>query len=481
VSVNSPRSNSYNVWQPRLGVTYTFDPLDVVRGSWGEYAQPSSSAFQQYNNAEYNLPNVSPNTAFYGFGIFQPAHQIVPEISYNLDLSWEHQQKNSDLSWKLTPFLRKTRDELYTVLLDPKTAFVSAINVGNLNASGAEFLIQKGDFSRNGLSGQLALTYTYATVKFNGLPNGGTVLDGVNQSIVHYNAYTSYCANHPHSGLCSIAGQPVLPNNGAAAGACYGPGASSSAPASVVPCSSKGAIANPYWNATPQGLYDTGASYIAYNQLPGTGVSSVSSSYNIPWVSTLLMNYKHDRWSVTPALQMEAGGRYGSPVQGQGVDPISCAGSLPGSAAIDPRYQNGAVGGHPYDASTCFGNIVTPNFQSGHFDNFGAFVEPTILSLSLQSTYQVSNKLTLRLTAANLYNTCFGGTKAAWTSVPYQPQTGCWFGTGAAYIGNFYNPGDNVQQFIKNSYSPQFGNVFQLAYGGQSNPFQLFITAEMKI
>jgi hypothetical protein len=452
--------------------------LDVVRGSWGEYAQPSSSAFQQYNNAQYNLPNVSPNTSFYPLGYFNPAHEVFPEESYNLDLSWEHQQKNTDISWKLTPFLRKTRNELYTVLLDPKTAFVSAVNVGNLTASGAEFLIQKGDFSRNGFSGQLALTYTYATVKFGTLPTGGTVLDGVNQSIVHYNQFTSYCANHTHSGLCNAPG--VAPFT---ASPCYGPGTTSSGGTGIVgvPCNSKAAIANPYWTATPQGLYDPGASYIAYNQLPGTGVSSVSSSYNIPWVSTLLMNYKHDRWSVSPALQMEAGGRYGSPVQGQGIDPSSCAGFLPGSAALDPRYQNGAVGGHPYDASTCAGNIVTPNFQSGHFDNFGAFVEPTILSLSLQSTYQVSNKLTLRLTAANLYNTCFGGTKMPWTSVPYQPQTGCWFGTPAAYIGNFYNPGDNVQQFLKNSYAPQFGNVFQSAYGGQSNPFQLFITAEMKI
>ena len=126
VSVSSPGSQSYNVWQPRLGLTYTFDPLDVVRGSWGEYAQPSSSAFQQYNNTEYNLPASATNEAFYPLGFFDPAHQVYPETSYNLDLSWEHQQKNTDISWKLTPFLRKTRNELYTVLLDPKTAFVSA-------------------------------------------------------------------------------------------------------------------------------------------------------------------------------------------------------------------------------------------------------------------------------------------------------------------------------------------------------------------
>ncbi|MBV9103737.1 MAG: TonB-dependent receptor, partial [Candidatus Eremiobacteraeota bacterium] len=65
VSVVSPAVNDYRVWSPRLGATYTFSPLDVVRASWGEYAQPASSAFQQYNNAQYNLPDIGPNTAFY--------------------------------------------------------------------------------------------------------------------------------------------------------------------------------------------------------------------------------------------------------------------------------------------------------------------------------------------------------------------------------------------------------------------------------
>jgi hypothetical protein len=434
------------------------------------YQQPASSAFQQYNNAEYNLPNVSPNTAFYPLGYFDPAHQVFPETSYNLDLSWEHQVRNSDVSWKLTPFLRKTRNELYTVLLDPKTNFVSAVNVGNLTASGLEFLLRKGDFSRNGFAGQLAYTYTYGTVKFSSLPTGGTVLDGINQAIVNYNNFTSYCASHTHSGLCSIPGQTFTPGS-----ACYKGG-------NGVPCSTPGAIANPYWNAPPQGLFDPGASYIAYNQLPGTGLSAVASSYIIPHVATLILNYKHDKFAITPALQMEAGGRYGSPVEGQGINPATCTGFLKGILpGNDPRYPSGTTGGRSYDASTCSGNIVTPNFQSGKFDTFGAFVEPTVLALSSQLTYQASQKVTLRLTAANLWVDCLQGSTHPWTNIPFQSQAGCWYGAPAAYIGNFYNPGDQVQQFLKNSYGPVFGNVFQQAYGGQANPFQLFITAEMRL
>jgi len=53
-------------------------------------------------------------------------------------------------------------------------------------------------------------------------------------------------------------------------------------------------IANPYWNNAPQGLFDPRASYIAYNQLPGTGLSSVSSSYIVPHVATLLLNGRPD-------------------------------------------------------------------------------------------------------------------------------------------------------------------------------------------
>ena len=480
VGVTSPGQNSYREWQPRLGATYTFSPLDVVRASWGEYAQPASSAFQQYNNAAYNLSNVAPNTSFYTLGYYNPSHLVSPEISYNLDFSWEHQVRNSDVSWKLTPFLRKTRNELYNVLIDPKTNFVSGVNVGNLTASGLEFLLRKGDFSRNGFAGQLAYTYTYGTVKYGTLPNGTSVLQGVNQAIVQYNAYTSFCASHPHNGLCSINGQPVMPTNGATAGACYGPGSTSSSPPVVVPCGTTGAIANPYWNAPPQGLFDPGASYIAYNQLPGAGVSAVSSSYVIPHVATLLLNYKHDKFSMSPALQMEAGGRYGSPVQGIGVDPTTCAAGLAGNPNNDPRYQYGGAGGHPYDASSCGAGIVTPNFQTKHFDNFGAFTEPTVLALSSQFSYNVSNKLTLRLTAANLWVDCLQSGSHPWTNIPFQSAAGCWYGTGT-YVGNFYNPGDQVQTLFRNSYAPQFGNVFQQTYGGQANPFQLFITAELKL
>ncbi|MEO6991170.1 MAG: TonB-dependent receptor, partial [Candidatus Baltobacteraceae bacterium] len=481
-SVQSPSLNDYHAFEPRIGATYTVNPLNVVRASWGKYEQPASSAFQQYNNATYNLPNTSPNTAFYPLGFFDPTHQVYPEESYNLDFSWEHQVKGSDLSFKLSPFLRKTKNELYQVLLDPKTNFVSAVNVGNLTASGVEFQLNKGDFSRNGFAGQLSYTYTYATVKFSNLPTGGTVLDGVNQSIQNYNGFTSYCASHSTDKRCG--------SNSGNASPCYAAGAPdpTCTPVVVPPSSSTSGtsttfqpVANPYWNAPIQSLYDPGASYIAYNQLPGTGLSSVASSYNVPHVASLLLNYRHDRFAITPALQIAAGGRYGSPVEGNGVDPSTCSATLGGAVTGDTRYPYGGAGGQAYDAQSCAGLITTPNFQTGHFDNFGEFIEPTSLNGSLQASYDVSNKVTLRLTAANVITSCFGGTKEPWTSVPNQSTVGCWYTSPGGYIGNVYNPGNQLQQPIKNSYVPTLGNTFQQAYGGQNNPLQLFLSAEIKL
>ena len=482
VNLNGQPANDYHTFSPRLAATYSTSPFDVVRASWGKYEQPASSAFQQYNNAGYNLPGAATNEAFYPLGYFDPTHQVYPETSYNLDLSWEHQTKGSDVSWKVTPFLRKTQNELYNVLLDPKTGFVSSVNIGALTAAGTELLLRKGDFARNGFAGQLSYTYTYGTVKFGSLPSGGTALDGVNAAIETYNAYTSACnkagAKPAYCGSTTYANSGGGGPRSGSAAACFTPNGIPD------PTCAAGDIANPYWNAPPQALFNASQSYVAYNQLPGTNIngSPVSSSYIIPHVATLLVNYKRDRFAVTPALQFEAGGRYGSPMMGSGIDPAGGCAPLGGSTAGDPRYPYGAAGGAPYNAATCPGSIVTPNFESKQFDNFGAYQEPSQLALSMQMAYQASSKVTLRLTAANLMVRCFGGSSEPWTQdVPYSGSSACWYGTPFGYVGNFYNPGNQIQPLVAHAYSPVFGNVFQEAYGGQANPFQLFLTAEFRL
>jgi outer membrane receptor protein involved in Fe transport len=474
-STVSPGHTDYNGFQPRIGATYAASPFDVFRGSYGKYFQPASTAYEQYNGISNNLIGSGTNAAFIPLGFTAPTHTVYPEVAYNLDFSWEHQVKGSDVAFKLTPFLRKTANDIYTVVLDPKTGFISGVNIGRVTAKGAELLLRKGSFDRNGFAGQLGYTYTWATTRYQNLPTGATIVDGVNQSIKTYNAYTSACSGNTKNSVCGGG----VDTAGNVTAACY------TTKGIADPKCAAGDIANPYWNSAPNSLFSANTEYIAQNQLPGTGLSSVASSYNIPHVAVLLLNYKHDRIAVTPSLQMTAGGRYGSPVEGNGIDPASgCSPLTAGNVAADPRNFNGLPAGttpaFEYDAQTCPGNLVAPDFATHHFDNFGEFVEPTQLTLNVQLRYEASKEVTVALTMANVMNRCFGGTKAPWTAgVP--SNVACWYGSSTVGSqGNFYNPGTGIAPPAQ-TYSPTAGSVFQAAYGAQTNPFQAFLSVQVKM
>jgi hypothetical protein len=469
---NVPSDESYTFFEWRLGTTYTLDPRNVIRLSYGKYAQPASTAFQEYNNVANNLP-LSTNNLFYPLGYRSPAHFVRPEQSFNLDGSWEHQVKGSDVSWKITPYLRKTKDEIFNVLLDPLTNFVSGVNVANKTVSGVELALQKGDFNRDGFAALFNYTYTYGSTKFTLLQNGHTVVDGVNTAISGYNAFTKDCAPggksvnlvQHNTFVCGAAGPS------AKAAPCFTTGGAAD------PACAAGDVGNPYFNAPSQTLFDPGGQYYPYNQLPGTGLSAVASSYIVPHIFTLVLNYKHKALALTPQAQLSVGGRYGSPTLGLGVDPSTCTGAL-AAAATDPRYQYGFAGGLPYDAQTCAGSITTPDPFSKQFDNFGVFIEPSYLTLNMQVSYDVNPHIKLTATAANLYNTCFGGTQVPWAA---GNKLGCWYTSSATYAGNFYNPGNLLQPQVVNPYIFATGNTFQQIYGGQVNPVNLYFEAEFKL
>ena len=147
-------------FQPRLGLTYTLDPDSVLRASFGIYARPPNSSWTQYNTLNQNLPAFL-GTHFYGYGFNTPDHAIRPDTSYNYDLSWEHRLKGTDWSFKLSPFFRATRDQLQNFYIDPQGGLESGLNVGSQQTSGVEFALQKGDFSRDGLS-RTAGVHVYA-------------------------------------------------------------------------------------------------------------------------------------------------------------------------------------------------------------------------------------------------------------------------------------------------------------------------------
>jgi hypothetical protein len=200
-----------------------------------------------------------------------------------------------------------------------------------------------------------------------------------------------------------------------------------------------------------------------------------------------VLNYKHDRFSITPSLQLQAGARYGSPEANMGVDPSTCdilAGSNSGN---DPRYNvsgsgwggvNGVAG---YNALTCGNQLAIPNVMSKSFDGMGAFVQPTQLVGNLQISYDVSPKITLVGTFANVFNTCFGGSKEAWTM-----KNGNICSYGLVYgglvnpVGNVFNPGDSIPGGIAYPYQAALGAV-NVDGNSTKTPFNFYLDARIKL
>ena len=460
----------YPELQPRFGLTYSVNRNNVIRASAGKSAQPSSSAFQQYNTIQPNLIP-GPNTSYYNLGFTNPSHHILPEESYNYDASWEHQFNGSDASFKFTPYLRTTKNEISTVLLDPKTNFVGGINIGRKNVKGLEFEFQKGDLNKDGFFGQISYTYTFARITFDRTPKGTSVVDGLNNAIKTYNGYTSFCATSPTDPRCGAT------STGIAGAACYTPGATIAADPACKP----GDIANPYWNASPQGLFDPNGSYPLYNTYSGSTFASGSNqSYIPPHIITFIGNWKHGRFNLTPTAQFQGGAQYGLPLATQGVDPVKTCAALPGATATtagDPRYPGTAIAALPYDASSCTGAIPIPNPLTKRYDPYGAFTEPNKLSMNLSMGYQLSKNITARLDFVNIVSSCFGGSNVPWK---VSGAAGCDYGR-SAYVGNFYNPGDAIQSRVAQPYGPVFGNVFQSTTAGQANPFQVFGSLNLKL
>ncbi|MGA8533486.1 MAG: TonB-dependent receptor [Candidatus Tumulicola sp.] len=477
---NTPAAFDYNIVQPRIGATYTISPDTVVRASYGKYNEQPSSAYEQYNSLEQNLPDTL--SEFYALGFTAPGHQVAPSISFNSDLSLEHHFKGTDMSFKLSPFLRETQAEVSNFYINYTTGLTSGLNAGYQTSRGFEFQFNKGDFNRNGLSGQLSFAYTYATFKYGTLQNGTTLLTPIDTGIAQYNAYTKACAPGGSSYKKTQFGQAICgyttagPNSYAAP--CYTPSGTPDAGCA------KGDVANPYWNSPAFSLYDPGAAYLPYSVFPGP-VGSGVNAYNYPYVATLILNYKHDKFSITPSLQFNAGNRYGAPLTTPGIDPAAggCA-PLPGSTGGDPRYPYGSSGGAPYNAHDCLSaGLSIPDPYTGQFDPIGGFREPAQLLGHLRVAYEATPRISLTLTLANLLSTCFGGQTTGFTYL--QGNNVCLYtnlagGPSTPPVGNAYNPRDNVQTFLRYPYEPYFGTYNDLS-SSLTQPFNAYFSVKVKL
>ncbi|HEV3091832.1 MAG TPA: TonB-dependent receptor [Candidatus Cybelea sp.] len=369
-----------NVFAPRASFTYTIDPDTVIRGSAGKYARAEGSSYYQYNTYQQNLASFI--AQFYPYGYHTPDHDIYPDTSDNFDLSLEKHVKGTKLSYKVTPFYRDTSNQLQFQAINPVEGTLAGLNVGTQRSYGAELSLQYGDFSRDGLSAILSYTHTENQIRY-GPINGVSVIDALNQQIELYNSYTSACAGVTKSS----------PNWQAC-----GSGADAGNAAPVLRSThdhGKLRIPNPYYKEAVQPLFDPNGWYTPYDVIPSP--FNAANGYEVPDVASLILNYRHGRFAVTPSLHYADGSNYGSPLVWPGYVPQSCS-AEPGNTPLTPGKS--CSGGQ-------IGAIFLPDPYSGRFDNLGAFMQPAELSLNLQTSYDVTPRMTLTLQAVNLYNQCY--------------------------------------------------------------------------
>jgi hypothetical protein len=115
--------------------------------------------------------------------------------------------------------------------------------------------------------------------------------------------------------------------------------------------------------------------------------------------------------------------------------------------------------------------------------------------VNLQASYDISPRITLTAVLANIVNTCWGGSKEAWS---YTDSNICSYGVvGNGLIppvGNAFNPvgsvskanGKNaatqIQQFLLYPYEPALGPYLVSGLNNSvKSPFQAYFEANIKI
>ncbi len=482
----NPSSITKSLVSPRISGTYTVNPLTVIRFSAGRFSQPTPTAFEQYYLGSGRETALTLFQRFYGIGFNSPLHDNPVQTSNNYDISLEKQLKGTDITFRLTPFYRYATNQSVTVPLGAN--FVSGLNVGTQKTSGIEFAIQKGDPSRNGLSGQISWTYVHARIKYGALNGSQSAIDLLNNYIRAYNGLTSFCLNNSSaaaSGLSDNNPAHICPQGDATAGyvgapaSCYQPNGAGPA---TTPCgAASGNISNPYYSNTPQPILDRNGYYPTYaNYPPGDPLSGAGSTAFGPNQFSAYLSYKKNKLTITPTAQLFQGSRYGDPTAVVGLDPRNCGSNQSGVAGVAAAYQ-----GLPNYQSCAFspytnaGFLAIPDPATGKFDSMGQFRNPWQFNLGLQLHYDFTPKISGTFLIANLVNRCFGGSKQPWSNayVPNQYVCGYYDNTGG-YIGNtpgagfFYgaggtDPANGTAGYpgtMNYPYAPANGNVPLQAY-----------------
>jgi hypothetical protein len=474
-SAASPNTYNLDYWSARYSATYTQSPDTVWRFSGGRFIEPPITASVQYTNSSGN--NLGQWANFMSLGFFSPFHNTPAQTSGQYDISLERHIRGTDMSFKITPFYNLTNGYQEQSFIGP--AYVTQVPVGQFRSMGVEGAFTKGDFSRNGLSGTLALTYTKAQVQFqSGLVNnfGVNQISYFNTAIQNYNALAKGGAqNYPCFGFANAA-------TGTAGAGIGKPG--------VAQACTGASVANPYFNSPQQGLMNPNGWYAPPSLvlLPGVNNSDVGL-YDAPWVTSLIVNYRHNKWAVTPSIQLAQGSSYGSPFTAQGVDPRLCTAIDPTQAGNQCNYTSLIAQG-----ATATGQFFIPNPETGSFDSLGQYRNPWIMVGNLAFSYDVTPKITMNVTVANIFHTCFGGSKEPWTTA-YPPSSNiCGYAPNPFYVSNYQlgpgyqtpgNPasysaaanGTNVYPWQLQPYTPTLGS----SAGVIPPPFNVYVTFNVKV
>ncbi len=438
----SPPNYDISYWSGRFSATYEENPDTVWRVSAGRFVEPPFTASVQYVNSSGD--DLGQWGTFMQFGFLSPFHAIPAQTSAQYALSFDHHVHGSALSMKLTPFYDYSSNWEQDYYIGP--GYVTDIPVGNFRSYGVEAELQLGDFAANGLSAMLSFAYTNAAVKYQSLMGESSVLQ-LNTAVEAYDCYTKtyYAAN---ANFCN----KNFPQLSAAGGAseCYTGGTATSCAVGA-----GDTVLNPYYNLQPQATMDpngwwpdpasAGAGLFlgaAYNDAAG---------YDAPYTATLILNERMGKFAITPSLQYLSGSRYGSPMDIPGVDPIACS-----TTGINqgPAGTGVATTNNPLDCDytsygggsvSPWGQLFVPNPQTGNFASLGEYTEPSIVIANVQLTYDLSPRIRLMVTAADLYHTCFGGSKEPWTAAFPAGQYICGYDVNTVnYVGGLNGAGAYV-------------------------------------
>ncbi len=432
-----PSSYALSYLLPRLSATYTIDPDTVLRASAGRYAQQPQNYEIQYATEQPNL--AATLLGFIPFGYSSPLHEAQAQFSNNYDFSLEHHFKGTDVAVKITPYYRWGTNQLYESVDLPSLGVSPSFNAGTLRVDGIELQLTKGDFNKNGLSGLLSYTYTNAAEMWNNYPDS-TVgpVDQYNQDIEEFNALTK-----------AGGGAPCYTNLGKG-----------------VPDPRCGAtsILNPYYRMAPEATLAPHGWYTPGLDFP----------YLSPNTLSMVVNYRHGKFAVTPAFSLLEGSTYGNAADVQGVDPRACRAN---------QASLGIKTGNPLNAdyTTCEfaltndgtspGTLYIPNPQTGSFDTFGQFRQPWQFNLGMQMSYDFTPRISGRVIVTNLLNRCFGGSSEPWSRA-YPPDSAiCGYSPNIFYNGGHYYNGTSPSDTAANGVpqNPYFAQSFAPAFGDSSS------------